>query len=213
MLACAASMSEKLTRKQAKQRTRRRLIEAVLDHVRHCGVKGLTTGKVADRAGIAQSSFYVHFSDMDEALRAAADLVGAELRTIIRAARSAMDFSNPETAFMTAYGGAIDALLRERAFTELLLSHRRDPSSPLAAALRRVLDDARADLAEDLRASTYDPSFVADAALYADLMVGMTLTTVEGLIDGRITDRDAAVRSMARMTRAITATALQHRSA
>jgi AcrR family transcriptional regulator len=201
-------MSDKLTRKEAKERTRQRLIDAVLDHVRHHGLKGLTTGKVADQAGIAQSSFYVHFTDMDEALRAVADKAGVEIRAIIRKAREKMDFSNPETAFKTAYAGAVDALLAEREFTELLLSHRRYRDSPLAETLRRVLDDARHDLANDLRASSYDESFLADVEMYADLMVGMTLTTVEGLMDGRIKDREAVVRSMARMTRAITAAAL-----
>jgi len=203
-------MSEKLTRKEAKERTRQRLIEAVLDHVRHHGLRGLTTGKVADQAGIAQSSFYVHFTDMDEALRAAADRAGNEIRAIIRKARQEMDFSNPETAFMSAYGGAVNALLAEREFTELLLSHRRDKASPLAATLRKVLDDARADLANDLRQAAYDQAFKNDADMYAELMVGMTLTTVEGLIDGRVENSERMVRAMARMTRAFTASARHH---
>lgn len=198
---------EKLTRKQAKQRTRLRLVEAVLDHVRHHGLTGLTTGKVADQAGIAQSSFYVHFSDMDEALQAAADKAGAEVRAIIRDARKSMDFSDPYRAFRSAYEGAINALLQERAFTELLLSHRRDRSSPLAEALRHVLDDARADLANDLKKAGFEAPFAEDIDVYAELMVGMTLTVVEALLDERIHDADRCLRALASITRELTASA------
>jgi AcrR family transcriptional regulator len=202
--------SEKLTRKEAKERTRQRLIDAVLDHVRQHGLKGLTTGKVADQAGIAQSSFYVHFTDMDEALRAAADKAGAEIRTLIRDARHAMDFSDPDRAYVSAYEGSIAALLGEQEFTELLLSHRRDKSSPLAETLRHVLDDARADLAGDLTGAGWAEWFEKDVDLYAELMVGMTLTVVEALLDGRIKDRDRALRALARMTRALLSTARDH---
>lgn len=199
---------EKLTRKEAKERTRQRLIDAVLDHVRHHGLTGLTTGKVADQAGIAQSSFYVHFTDMDEALRAAADKAGSEIRALVREARARMDLTNPDAAYRSAYEGAIEALSQEHEFSELLLGHRRDKNSPLAEALRHVLDDARKDLAADLRRSPLATRFEADIDLYADLMVGMTITVLEGILDGRIPDREKALRVMARMTRALIASSM-----
>lgn len=194
---------DKLTRKEAKELTRQRLIEAVLGHVRDHGLSGLTTGKVADQAGIAQSSFYVHFTDMDEALRAAADKAGSEIRALVREARAQMDLSNPDAAYRAAYEGAIEALSNEHEFSELLLGHRRDKSSPLAEALRHVLEEARSDLAADLRRSPLAQRFETDIDLYAELMVGMTMTVLEGFLDGRIPDREQALRVMARMTRAL----------
>ena len=199
---------EKLTRKEAKERTRLRLIEAVLDHVRHHGLSGLTTGKVADQAGIAQSSFYVHFADMDEAMRAAADKAGSEIRALVRESRAQMDLSNPDAAYRAAYEGAIQALSHEHEFSELLLGHRRDKNSPLAEALRNVLEEARSDLAADLRRSPLAKRFERDIDLHAELMVGMTMTVLEGILDGRIPDREQALRVMARMTRALIASAM-----
>jgi AcrR family transcriptional regulator len=200
---------EKLTRKEAKERTRQRLVDAVLDHVRHYGLSGLTTGKVATAADIAQSSFYVHFTDMDDALRAAAQTAGTEIRAIIRGARLRMDFSNPDGAYATAFAGVIDALLAEREFTELLLSHRRDRNSPLGAALREVLDQSRADLASDLAAAGFQETVARDVDVYADLMVGMTLTAVEALLDGRIESREKCLRGLVRMMRAFATSALR----
>jgi TetR/AcrR family transcriptional regulator, fatty acid biosynthesis regulator len=194
---------EKLSRKEAKERTRQRLIDAILDHVRGHGLAGLTTGKVADAAGIAQSSFYVHFNDMDEALRAAAERVSNQVREIIRAARAEIDLSNTEAALRSAFGSTLHALLDERQFTELLLSHRREPGSPVGETLSKALDDARADLAADLARLGLDADFVTDVDAYADLLVGMTLSAVESLLDGRTTDREVWLRALVRTTRAL----------
>lgn len=200
-------MGDKLSRKEAKERTRQRLLDAVLDHVREHGLHGLTTGRVADAAGIAQSSFYVHFKDMDDALRAAAEHAGEELRGIVRGSRLELDYSKADAAYYAAYESAIDALLLHRAFTELLLAHRRDRNSPLAESLRAAIDRARTDLARDLTETTFAAWFAADIDAYAELMVGMTLTAVEAIVDGR-RERGAMIRACAHATRKLLHAAL-----
>ena len=50
--------------------------------------------------------------------------------------------------------------------------------------------------------------FEQDIDMYADLMVGMTMTVLEGILDGRIPDREQALRVMARMTRALIASSM-----
>src|SRR5690606_7427064 len=69
-----------LTRSEAKDLTRRRLLRAALEILDKEGEAGLTTVAVAKAAGIAQSSFYVHFKDMQDLLRALADEGGERLR-------------------------------------------------------------------------------------------------------------------------------------
>ncbi len=182
-----------------------------MDHVRHQGLSGLTTGKVADAAGIAQSSFYVYFSDVDDALRAAAEKAGAEVRSIIVDARQQMDFTDPANAYYHAYAGALEALVTEREFTELLLSHRRDKHSPLGKTLRAVLDQARADLAADLQKAGFQEWFARDIDVYAELMVGMTLTAVEAVLDGRIDDKERCLRALSTTTRALASAAVHQR--
>ena len=172
---------------------------------------GLTTGKVAEAAGIAQSSFYVHFKDMDDALRTAADEVGEDLRGIVRDARLRVDFSNPDTAYFSAYASAVDAMLAEREFSELLLGHRRDRHSPLAESLRAAIDHVRADLAADLRRFHFADWFARDIDAFADMMVGMTLTAVEAILDGRL-EREPCLRAVARATRELAQAALQERT-
>jgi AcrR family transcriptional regulator len=195
---------ERLTRKEAKERTRQRLLDAVLELVRKEGLGGLTTGKVTEAAGIAQSSFYVHFTDMDDALEALARHLGDEIRAIVRAERQKIDLSvgNPEQALRGAYAASINAMLAEPAFTEILIGHRRDRMSPLGRCLRGVVDQARAELVSDLCAmglADVQPSL----EVVAELIVGMTLAIVEGIFDGRLPDRDAALDGLVRMTRTL----------
>ncbi|MFD0467026.1 TetR family transcriptional regulator [Nonomuraea thailandensis] len=76
-----------LTRSEAKDLTRRRLIRAALSILDEEGEAGLSTVKVAKAAGIAQSSFYVHFKDMQELLRVLAEEGGERLRGSMREAR------------------------------------------------------------------------------------------------------------------------------
>ena len=45
--------------------TRHRLLRAATELLAEQGYERLTTGRVAERAGVAQPTFYVHFSDLD----------------------------------------------------------------------------------------------------------------------------------------------------
>jgi AcrR family transcriptional regulator len=196
--------SDRLTRKQAKARTRERLVDAVLEHVRRDGLAGLTTGKIAEAAGIAQSSFYVHFASMDEALRSAADLIAAELSRRIRDERDALGSPARDAAATVRLtcAATLNALLAEPALLELLLGHRRDRASPLGACLRGIVAQTRADLVGDLAALGDDAD--ADAVdLMAELAIGSTLAACEGVLDGRLSDREACLEALARVTEAL----------
>lgn len=62
---------KKLTRKDKKELTRERLIDAALSVVLDGGYANFTMRKVTKKAGIAQPSFYSHFDTMDDLLSAA----------------------------------------------------------------------------------------------------------------------------------------------
>lgn len=194
---------EKLTRKEAKERTRLRLIEAVLSHVREHGMSGLTTGRVAEAAGIAQSSFYVHFKDMDEALKAAADKTGQEMRSQLSAQRP------PGGNLRAAYEGTLRALLAYPQITDLLLSRRRDKNSPLGETLRDLVAEAREDLIRDIKRNLGDS--VGSFEIEAEFIVGLTLVALEGVLDGRIPSIEACLDPMVAMTAALTTNSLANR--
>ncbi|MBW2685396.1 MAG: TetR/AcrR family transcriptional regulator [Deltaproteobacteria bacterium] len=68
-----------MSRQINKERTRHRLLQAVLKTIQRYGYGTLTTGRVAELAGVAQPTFYVHFRSMDQALEQVAEWVAQEL--------------------------------------------------------------------------------------------------------------------------------------
>lgn len=203
----------KLTRKQAKARTRKKLIEGLIDIVRGGGLPALTTARVAERAGVSQSSFYVHFKDMNDALRAAADHIGQPVREALARERQSLDMSNPRESLRRVYDTAVTAMLDEPAFAELFLALRRDPRSPLGQSFRELLDGIRSDLAADLDRIGLSRERVPNRAVYAEIVIGHTLAVVEGLLDGRLDDRDQAVDTIVDIVAALAMRLLDSRSA
>lgn len=190
----------KLTRKQAKARTRRKLIDGLIHIVRADGLSALTTSRVAERAGVSQSSFYVHFKDMNDALQAAASHIGEPVRDAINRERRAMDVANPRQAIHKIYDTAVSAMLDERAFAELFLALRRDPRSPLGQSFGTLLDDVRSDLIADLDRLGLTAERIPNREVYAEMVVGHTLAVVEGLIDGRLGDKAQAIDTIVDVT-------------
>lgn len=195
---------DRMTRKEAKERTRQRLIEAVLEHVRTSGLGGLTTGKIAEAAGIAQSSFYVHFTDMDDLLQAAADKLGTETNAVIRAERHRLvrHASDPAASLRAVYEATLNAVMAVPAFAELLIGHRRDTTSPLGETLRAIVDQARQDFMNDLVEFGWDADD-PHLAVHVELIVGATFTVVEAFLDGRLKDRAACLDALVAMTQAL----------
>ena len=191
----------KLTRKQAKARTRQKLIAALLEISREHGMAGLSTTRIAKLAGVSQSVFYDHFSDMNDALGIAAEQVGARVRTAMTAQREHIEPGNPAEAVRATFAAGIQGLLDEPMLAELLLRHRRDPDSPLGECIRNILADARADVIRDMeRIGLRDA--MPRLEMHADMFVAMGLSMVEGLLDGRYQDIEACLDVVARITSA-----------
>jgi TetR/AcrR family transcriptional regulator, fatty acid biosynthesis regulator len=180
-------------RRVTKERTRQKLIDATLRVLHEHGPGALTTGRIANAAGLAQPTFYVHFSDMEDALTAAAAAVEERLLVRLREYRSELSMRDPETGVRNVFRATVKALMAEPQLTQLYLRHRHDVDSPLGRRFRDGTQRARRELAEDLAALGI-PSGVA--VTHAEAVVGMTLGIVEALIEGRLTDRDAAVEAL-----------------
>ena len=82
---------------------------------------------------------------------------------------------------------------------------RRDGSSPLGRKFAEILNSARADLLSDFRSFGVTDAIVPSPEIHADLLTGMLLTIVEGILDRRITDRAKAVDSLVLLATAILA--------
>ncbi len=186
-------MAEKLTRKQAKERTRQRLLDGLLDVARAEGIQGLTTTKIAEAAGVAQSSFYFHFEGMDQAMREAADKIGNQVSEAIRTERRKIDLRDPQNTIRGAQAATINAFLAEPMFAQLFLRHRRDPTSPLGEKFAELLNESRRELAEDMKKYLGN---LPTPEIYADLFIGMSMAVVEGLLDERLEDREACLDAL-----------------
>lgn len=202
------------TRKASKERTRQKLVQATLKILHKQGPTALTTGRIAQAAGVAQPTFYVHFKDMDHAMTEAANAVAEGLRGRMKDFREGLaDGVSPEAAMRHAYSTSVEALLADRRAAELFLRHRRDVSSPLGKSWRGLLDGARQDLIADLHARGVGKK-VDDLVLLADSIIGLVLVTVESSLDGRVTNRPLAMAVMMRTVEAtMHASAAQRSSA
>lgn len=193
--ATASKPPAKTTRKEAKERTRQKLIEAIVKILHAEGPTSLTTQRIAEQAGVAQPTFYDHFEDLEAALGSAADELGETLLGRMRSEEPALDDPDPRKAMRASYSAFLDALLADRRAAEIFLRHRRDGSSPFGKRFKKVISTTRERIEQQLEARS-----IADAPLHASLIVGMTIGAVEALLDRRVSDRDACVEALVQHT-------------
>ncbi len=113
-------------RAQQKEKTRRQLIEAALNQLSaERSFSSLSLREVAKEAGLAPTSFYRHFTDMDELGLTLVDEAGLTLRQLMRQARqriakggSVIQISvHTFMEFINSNGNIFRLLLRERSGT------------------------------------------------------------------------------------------------
>jgi TetR/AcrR family transcriptional regulator, fatty acid biosynthesis regulator len=189
----------RLTRRESTELTRRRLIDGAIDILRQEGVAAATTGRIASAAGLKQPSFYVHFADRDEILHAAAVEIGQRMIEKLQGELSRIDTADARRSIRAAHAAIVDTFLAEPELTRIFLRHRTDDGTVLGRAFRRLLDEARGQLVDSLaRHGITVPR--QSAVVYAELLVAAVLGMLEGLLDGRLTDRAASIDAVAHVT-------------
>jgi AcrR family transcriptional regulator len=144
-------------RKIKKEATRKRLLAAALEILLDEGVAGLTTGKIAQGANIAQSGFYVHFENIDACLAALGAEIGGtlvELEAGLR--RQRLRKLSPENSPEEVLRDTTDRMrivlshcVARRRESALLLRCRLDPT-PLGESIRNAVRRAERLLVQDL---------------------------------------------------------------
>lgn len=181
-----------MSRQTNKERTRRRLVQAILKTIHRHGHSALTTGRVAQLAGVAQPTFYVHFRSMDQALEEVAESVAQELGPSFDAQpRMDVDADRPADVLHKALLRCTRALVQDRKVAEVFLSNRRDQTSALGARWTSLTDALRARMQQIV--TQVRPTIAPDeAALHAELLVGVVFSLAEAHLDGRVSDVDRA---------------------
>lgn len=193
-----------MSRQNNKERTRRRLLQAILKTIHRSGYGALTTGRVAELAGVAQPTFYVHFRSMDQALEQVAEWVAEELSPGFDATGS-MELERAADVLEEAVLKCTRSVVRDKKVAEVFLRNRRDETSALGRrwtmltrALRERMRQIVLQVGSDIAA--------ADAALHAELLVSVVFGLAEAHLDGRVEnlERATAVASRAIVTSILT---------
>ena len=182
--------TNRMSRQTNKERTRHRLLQAILKTIHRQGHSALTTGRVAQLAGVAQPTFYVHFRSMDQALEEVAESVVQELGPSFDA-KIAAQTDRPADLLQEAVLRCIRALLRDRKVAEVFLCNRRDQTSALGTRWVSLTASLRECMKEIL--TQVRPGIAPEeAALHAELLVGVVFSLAEAHLDGRLPDIDRA---------------------
>ena len=184
------------TRAEAKQETRRRLLEAAARVLGETGYGGLSASAVTRAAGVAQPTFYLHFRDKDELIRTLADAHIGELRAQLRAARAEVRGGRGVAAIRETFRVALDSFVEHPGLVRLYAQERSQPASPFGDQSRRLAAELRHDLAEDL-AGLGLPAATREERerlqMIAEGMIAQTEALGLAYTEGRYTSLDAVV--------------------
>jgi len=199
-----------LTREESKSITRRRLIEAALRLLAaEGGGRALTASKVAREAGVAQPTFYVHFRDRDDLLRAVGALRIGDLRSGLKQTLARIDLTklasgDQDEALRDAFRLSLRTIVEQPTLYRVYVRERLHGDSPLGDHCRRLAAELRTDLLESLRAwAAWTGRAPGDdeLGLIADGITGLTETIGLAYLDGCYADLEQVVDVLVRFTR------------
>lgn len=138
------------TRAEQKLRTRRALMDAALAQLSaDRGFGSLSLREVAREAGIAPTSFYRHFAELDELGLALVDEGGVALRQLMRQARKRI--ARDGSAVSTSVDTFMEYLGNNSNLFRLMLRESTGVSKPFRTAIKAEIDHFVAELEADLR--------------------------------------------------------------
>jgi len=169
-----------VSRAEQKERTRQAIINAAFSQLSaEKGFASLSLREVAREAGIAPTSFYRHFADMDELGLTLVDQAGLMLRQLMRQARLRIEKNG--SVINTSVETFMEFVADNSNVFRLLLRERSGTSAAFRAAVAREIQHFSAELAHYLRKQT---DCKADQAqLQAEAMVTLVFHTGADALD------------------------------
>jgi len=158
-------------RAEQKLKTRRALLDAALRQLSaDRGFGSLSLREVAREAGIAPTSFYRHFTELDELGLALVDEAGVALRQLMRQARKRIEQNG--SAINTSVETFMEYLTDNANLFRLLLRERTGVSKMFRTAVQAEIDHFVTELTEDLERFAQDKKKpLYDGRLVAESMV------------------------------------------
>lgn len=180
---CVIGATTLSTRAEQKLITRRTLIEAALGQLSpDRGFGSLSLREVAREAGIAPTSFYRHFADLDELGLVLVDEGGVALRQLMRQARKRI--ARNGSAISTSVDTFMEYLGNNANLFRLMLRERTGGSKPFRTAIKAEIDHFATELADDLRRFAEEQRKpLSDARLVAEAMVTLVFNQGADALD------------------------------
>jgi AcrR family transcriptional regulator len=178
------------TRAEQKLRTRRALMDAALNQLSSDrGFGSLSLREVTREAGIAPTSFYRHFDDLDELGLALVDEGGVALRQLMRQARKRI--ARDGSAIATSVDTFMEYLGNNANLFRLMLRERTGVSKTFRTAVKAEIDHFVAELADDLdRFAEEQGKLLSDARLVAESMATLVFNQGAEALDATPRERE-----------------------
>jgi AcrR family transcriptional regulator len=193
------------TRREAKARTRKRLIGAARRMILAGDETRLAASSVARQAGVAGATFYEHFANRDELLAALSDELFDELRQTLASRRAqALAAPDDEQMLRQEFRTPLEVLTASPDLFRLALRVRHHSESPLGASSRRLAGNTRHDIVAELVARGYPastPQRRRRLEMVADIHIAATEALALGHIVGRYPDLDELADMLVLVTR------------
>ncbi|GLX87089.1 DNA-binding transcriptional regulator FabR [Thalassotalea loyana] len=174
-------------RAQQKEKTRRQLIDAALNQLSaERSFSSLSLREVAKEAGLAPTSFYRHFADMDELGLTLVDEAGLTLRQLMRQARQRIEKGG--SVINISVKTFMEFIDDNANIFRLLLRERSGTSAEFRAAVSREIRYFTLELADYLQAANQLDHEIA--LLQADAAVTVVFSAGADALDMNEAERD-----------------------
>jgi AcrR family transcriptional regulator len=200
-----ARVSDALTRMEAKRRTRARLLDAARHLILTGSEADLSASAVARLAGVGGATFYEHFRNKEDILRALGDELFTGLREELRhPRREALEAPASDEKLRQQFRRPLEILGGNPALFRLALRTRHQSGSPLGRSSRQLNGSLRTDLVEELIARGYPSATEQERRrleMVADIHIAATETLALGHVSGRYPDIEEIVDMLVLLTR------------
>ena len=189
-----------MSRQEQKRRTRQAIINAAFNMLsEERSLASISLREVTREAGIAPTSFYRHFTDMDELGLTLVDESGLALRQLMRQARQRIDKGGDVIKVsVTTFVEFVSA--NENAF-RLLLRERSGTSTAFRDAVAREIKHFTLELTDYIESHTRLSEEIA--SLQADAMVKLVFSAGADAIDMNKRQRQHLTEQLIRQLRII----------
>lgn len=180
-------------RAQQKEKTRRTLIDAAFNQLHaEQGFSSLSLREVSREAGIAATSFYRHFRDMDELGLAMVDESGLTLRQLMRQARKRIEKGG--SVLQTSVTTFIEFIDKNPKVFLLLLREKAGTSSAFRSAIAREIQHFIVELVDYLDSANTLPRHYNEAQ--AEAMVTIAFNAGAEAIDLDVINRKKLIADL-----------------